>query len=110
MEAEDPLFILYTAARPASPRACCTPPAAICVYAHDATYVFDYRDGDVFWCTADVGWVTGHSYIVYGPLANGATTLMFDGVPNYPDQRGFWEVSTSTRSTSSTPRRPRSAR
>ena len=55
-------------------------------------YVFDYRDGDVFWCTADVGWVTGHSYIVYGPLANGATTLMFEGVPNYPDSSRFWQV------------------
>ena len=74
-------------------------------------YVFDYHDGDIYWCTADVGWVTGHSYIVYGPLANGATTLMFEGVPNYPDDvaaSGRW--STSTRSTSSTPRRPRSAR
>jgi acetyl-CoA synthetase len=73
-------------------------------------YVFDYHDGDIYWCTADVGWVTGHSYIVYGPLANGATTLMFEGVPNYPDASRFWESSTSTRSTSSTPRRPRSAR
>jgi acyl-coenzyme A synthetase/AMP-(fatty) acid ligase len=66
--------------------------------------------GEVYWCTADVGWVTGHSYIVYGPLANGATTLMFEGVPNYPDTSRFWKSSTSTRSTSSTPPRPRSAR
>ena len=73
-------------------------------------YVFDYHDGDIYWCTADVGWVTGHSYIVYGPLANGATTLMFEGVPNYPRCRGFGRSSTSTRSTSSIPRRPRSAR
>ena len=74
-------------------------------------YVFDYHDGDIYWCTADVGWVTGHSYIVYGPLANGATTLMFEGVPNYPDAgRGSGRSSTSTRSTSSTPRRPPSAR
>jgi acetyl-CoA synthetase len=67
-------------------------------------YVFDYRPGEVYWCTADVGWVTGHSYIVYGPLANGATTLMFEGVPNYPDAGRFWQVVDKHRSTSSTPR------
>jgi acetyl-CoA synthetase len=72
--------------------------------------VFDYHDGDIYWCTADVGWVTGHSYIVYGPLTNGAVTLMFEGVPNYPSMSRFGRSSTSTRSTSSTPRRPRSAR
>ncbi len=72
--------------------------------------VFDYRPGEVYWCTADVGWVTGHTYIVYGPLANGATTLMFEGIPNYPDARASGRWSTSTRSTSSTPRPPRSAR
>ena len=99
-------------ARPASPRACCTPPAATWStpsLTHE--YVFDYHDGDIYWCTADIGWVTGHSYIVYGPLANGATTLMFEGVPNYPDARPLLGGrSTSTRSTSSTPRRPPSAR
>ncbi len=74
-------------------------------------YVFDYHDGDIYWCTADVGWVTGHSYIVYGPLANGATTLMFEGVPELSGRRrASGRSSTSTRSTSSTPRRPRSAR
>ncbi len=74
-------------------------------------YVFDYQDGDVYWCTADVGWVTGHSYIVYGPLANGATTLMFEGVPNYPDIVPLLERRRQARrSRSSTPRRPRSAR
>ena len=74
-------------------------------------YVFDYHDGDIYWCTADVGWVTGHSYIVYGPLANGATTLMFEGVPELSvDLALLGGRSTSTRSTSSTPRRPRSAR
>ena len=73
-------------------------------------YVFDYHPGEIYWCTADVGWVTGHTYIVYGPLANGATTLMFEGIPTYPGQpaaSGRWW--TSTRSTSSTPRRPPSA-
>ena len=80
-------------ARPESPRACCIPPAAICSMPPSTHhYVFDYHDGDIYWCTADVGWVTGHSYIVYGPLANGATTLMFEGVPNYPTASRFWEV------------------
>ena len=74
-------------------------------------HVFDYHDGDIYWCTADVGWVTGHSYIVYGPLANGATTLMFEGVPTYPDAwAGSGRSAKSTRSTSSTPPPPRSAR
>ena len=68
-------------------------------------FVFDYHDGDIFWCTADVGWVTGHSYIVYGPLANGATTLMFEGVPNYPTNSRFWEVIDKHQSTPSTPHR-----
>ena len=80
-------------ARPASPRACCTPPAATwSIVSITHQYVFDYHDGDIYWCTADVGWVTGHSYILYGPLSNGATTLMFEGVPNYPTNSRFWEV------------------
>ena len=74
-------------------RACCTPPAGYNLFAAMThQYVFDYHDGDIYWCTADVGWVTGHSYILYGPLANGATTLMFEGVPNYPDNSRFWNV------------------
>ena len=110
MNAEDPLFILYTSGSTGKPKGVCTPPAAtwsIASMTHQ--YVFDYHDGDIYWCTADVGWVTGHSYIVYGPLANGAD----------PDVRRRAELSrmpaasgrsaTSTRSTSSTPRRPRSA-
>jgi acyl-coenzyme A synthetase/AMP-(fatty) acid ligase len=72
-------------------------------------YVFDYHEGEIYWCTADVGWVTGHSYIVYGPLANGATTLMFEGMPTYPMPRASGRWSTSTRSTSSTPPPPPSA-
>jgi acetyl-CoA synthetase len=73
-------------APPENPRACCTPrPATCCFAAMTHKYTFDYHDGEIYWCTADVGWVTGHSYIVYGPLANGATTLMFEGIPTYPD-------------------------
>ncbi len=80
-------------APPASPRACCTPRAATCCYAAMThKYVFDYHEGDIFWCTADVGWITGHSYIVYGPLANGAMSLVFEGVPTYPDAARFWQV------------------
>ena len=112
MNAEDPLFILYTSGSTGKPKGVLHTTGGYLVYAAMThQYVFDYHDGDIFWCTADVGWVTGHSYIVYGPLANGATTLMFEGVPNYPDAcRGSGTSSTSTRSTSSTPRRPRSAR
>ena len=73
-------------------------------------YVFDLRDEDVYWCTADVGWVTGHSYVVYGPLANGATSLMYEGAPNWPDNGRFWKIIEEYAVTSSTPRRPRSAR
>jgi acetyl-CoA synthetase len=86
MNAEDPLFILYTSGSTGKPKGVLHTTGGYLVYAsmtHE--YVFDYQDGDVYWCTADVGWVTGHSYIVYGPLANGATTLMFEGVPTYPD-------------------------
>ena len=73
-------------------------------------WVFDYRPDDIFWCTADIGWITGHSYVVYGPLAMGATSVMFDGVPNYPDFGRFWETVDRSESPSSTPRRPLSAR
>ncbi len=93
MGAEDPLFILYTSGSTGKPKGVVHTTAGYLVYAamtHEMT--FDYKDGDVFWCTADVGWVTGHSYIVYGPLANGATTVMFEGVPTYPDAGRFWEV------------------
>ena len=111
MNAEDPLFILYTSGSTGKPKGVLHTTGGYLVYASMThQYVFDYHDGDVYWCTADVGWVTGHSYIVYGPLANGATTLMFEGVPNYPSVAASGRSSTSTRSTSSTPRRPPSAR
>lgn len=93
MNAEDPLFILYTSGSTGKPKGVLHTTGGYLVYAamtHE--YVFDYHPGDVYWCTADVGWVTGHSYIVYGPLANGAITLMFEGVPNYPSASRFWEV------------------
>jgi acetyl-CoA synthetase len=93
MNAEDPLFILYTSGSTGKPKGVLHTTGGYLVYAAlTHQYVFDYHDGDVFWCTADVGWVTGHSYIVYGPLANGATTLMFEGVPNYPTASRFWHV------------------
>jgi len=93
MNAEDPLFILYTSGSTGKPKGVLHTTGGYLVYVSlTHQYVFDYHDGDVYWCTADVGWVTGHSYIVYGPLANGATTLMFEGVPNYPSMSRFWEV------------------
>ena len=93
MNAEDPLFILYTSGSTGKPKGVLHTTGGYLVYAsmtHE--YVFDYREGEVYWCTADVGWVTGHSYILYGPLCNGATTLMFEGVPNWPDTSRFWRV------------------
>lgn len=93
MESEDPLFILYTSGSTGKPKGVLHTTAGYLLYAAlTHRLVFDYREGEVYWCTADVGWVTGHSYVVYGPLANGATTLMFEGVPNYPDYSRFWEV------------------
>ena len=93
MDAEDPLFILYTSGSTGKPKGVLHTTAGYLAYvAMTHQYVFDYHDGDIYWCTADVGWVTGHSYILYGPLANGATTLMFEGVPNYPDNSRFWNV------------------
>ncbi len=93
MSAEDPLFILYTSGSTGKPKGVLHTCGGYLVFAAVThQYVFDYHDGDIYWCTADVGWVTGHSYILYGPLANGATTLMFEGVPNYPTLSRFWEV------------------
>jgi acetyl-CoA synthetase len=93
MGAEDPLFILYTSGSTGKPKGVLHTTGGYLVYAsmtHE--YVFDYRPGEIYWCTADVGWITGHSYIVYGPLANAATTVIFEGVPSYPDNRRFWQV------------------
>ncbi|MCE5243546.1 MAG: acetate--CoA ligase [Syntrophobacteraceae bacterium] len=93
MDAEDPLFILYTSGSTGKPKGVLHTTGGYLVYASlTHHYVFDYHDGDIYWCTADIGWVTGHSYIIYGPLANGATTLMFEGIPNYPDWSRFWNV------------------
>jgi len=93
MDAEDPLFILYTSGSTGKPKGVLHTTAGYLLWASIThKYVFDYHDGDIYWCTADVGWVTGHTYIVYGPLANGAVTLMFEGVPTYPDASRFWQV------------------
>jgi acetyl-CoA synthetase len=93
MEAEDPLFILYTSGSTGRPKGVQHSTGGYLLHASMThRYVFDYHDGDIYWCTADVGWVTGHSYIVYGPLSNGATSLMFEGVPTYPDSSRFWQV------------------
>jgi acetyl-CoA synthetase len=93
MDAEDPLFILYTSGSTGKPKGVLHTTGGYIVYtSFTHQYIFDYHDGDIYWCTADIGWITGHSYIIYGPLANGATTLMFEGVPNYPDYSRFWDV------------------
>jgi acetyl-CoA synthetase len=93
MDAEDPLFILYTSGSTGKPKGVCHTTGGYNLYtAITHKYVFDYHDGDIYWCTADVGWITGHSYILYGPLTNGATTVMFEGVPTYPDSSRFWQV------------------
>src|SRR5215468_4578857 len=98
MSAEDPLFILYTSGSTGKPKGVLHTTGGYLVYvATTHQYVFDYHDGDIYWCTADVGWVTGHSYIVYGPLANGATTLMFEGVPNHPQEDRFWSMIAKNR-------------
>ncbi len=93
MNAEDPLFILYTSGSTGKPKGVMHTTGGYMVYASMThQYIFNYKDNDIYWCTADIGWVTGHSYIIYGPLANGATTIMFEGVPNYPDFSRFWQV------------------
>ena len=93
MDAEDPLFILYTSGSTGKPKGMVHSTAGYMVYtAYTFKNVFQYKDNDVYWCTADIGWITGHSYIVYGPLLNGATTLMFEGVPSYPDFGRFWQI------------------
>ncbi|MCY4035581.1 MAG: AMP-binding protein, partial [Hyphomicrobiales bacterium] len=93
MNAEDPLFILYTSGSTGKPKGVLHTTGGYMVYSTITyKYVFDYHDGEIYWCTADVGWVTGHSYIIYGPLSNGATTMMFEGVPTYPDASRFWQV------------------
>ena len=93
MDAEDPLFILYTSGSTGKPKGVQHTTGGYMVYAATThKYVFDYQDGDIYWCTADIGWITGHSYIVYGPLANGATTMMFEGVPTYPEPDRFWKI------------------
>ena len=93
MDSEDPLFILYTSGSTGTPKGVLHTTGGYIVYTSlTHQYVFDYHEGDVYWCTADIGWVTGHSYIIYGPLANGATTVMFEGIPNYPDFSRFWQI------------------
>ncbi|MDO9140718.1 MAG: acetate--CoA ligase, partial [Methylobacter sp.] len=93
MDAEDPLFILYTSGSTGKPKGVLHSTGGYLLYAAMThKYVFDYHDGDIYWCTADIGWITGHSYMIYGPLCNGATTLLFEGVPTYPDAGRFWQV------------------
>jgi acetyl-CoA synthetase len=111
MNAEDPLFILYTSGSTGKPKGVLHTTGGYSVWV-SAThqYVFDYRPGQIYWCAADVGWVTGHSYLIYGPLINGGTTLMFEGVPNYPDPRASGKWLTSIRSRSFTAPPPPCAR
>ena len=93
MSAEDPLFILYTSGSTGKPKGVLHTTGGYLVYAsmtHE--YIFNYKKDDIYWCTADIGWITGHSYIIYGPLCNGATTIMFEGVPNFPNSSRFWQV------------------
>ena len=93
MDAEDPLFILYTSGSTGKPKGVLHTTGGYLTYvSYSHELIFDYKPGDIYWCTADLGWITGHSYIVYGPLSNRATTIMFEGVPNYPDFGRFWDV------------------
>ena len=93
MDAEDPLFILYTSGSTGKPKGVLHTSGGYLVYAsYTHEMIFDYQKDDIYWCTADIGWITGHSYIVYGPMSNGATTIMFEGVPNFPDFGRFWDV------------------
>ena len=94
MNSEDPLFVLYTSGSTGKPKGVLHTTGGYILFMLHFTheYIFDIKEDDIYWCTADVGWVTGHSYIIYGPLANGATTLMFEGVPNFPDTSRFWQV------------------
>ena len=93
MDSEDPLFILYTSGSTGKPKGVLHSTGGyLLLAAMTFKYTFDYRDGEIFWCTADVGWITGHSYCLYGPLANGATSLLFEGVPTYPSPSRFWQV------------------
>ena len=93
MDAEDPLFILYTSGSTGKPKGVMHTTGGYMVYASMThQYIFDYKPKDVYWCTADIGWVTGHSYIIYGPFSNAATTIMFEGIPNYPDSSRWWQV------------------
>ena len=93
MDSEDPLFILYTSGSTGKPKGVLHTSGGYLVYAsYTHKTIFDYQKGDIYWCTADIGWITGHSYIIYGPLCNGATTMMFEGVPNYPDFGRFWQI------------------